>query len=403
MAEGDAAWVAEAAGVEPAYIARLAELGILGPLELSGYGPGDARRAALVRTLELAGLPLEGIAAAVRQGTLSLAFVDLPSYQGFASFQAVTFAQTSAATGVPIELLLVIREAMGFARPEPDDRMRAEELDVVPFARLLLDHGVRPSVAERLLRVSGDSGRRIAETGADLWRTEILEPLFAAGRSVSEIGELTGRLAAAYDELDNRALLAIMHGQQTSAWTKNIFEGFERELVAAGLHAAPGIPPAICFLDVTGFTRLTEERGDAIAADLAGRLARIAQQTSVGHGGKPIKWLGDGVMFHFREPGGGVLAALDMVEQLRDADMPPTHVGLDAGPVLFQEGDYFGRTVNTAARIAEYARQGEVLVSQAVVDVVDNPEVSFREIGPVELKGLAEALRLHAAGRTHET
>jgi adenylate cyclase len=288
---------------------------------------------------------------------------------------------------------------MGFAQPEPDDRMRSEELDVVPFLALLLEHGVRPSVAERLVRVVGDAARRIADTGADLWRTEILGPLFASGKTNSEIGELTGKFAASYEELDDRAMLAIAHGRQTSAWATNIFEGFERELIDAGLHAAAGLPPAICFLDLTGYTRLTEERGDAEAADLAGRLARIVERTSVGHGGKPIKWLGDGVMFHFREPAGGVLAALEMVDEARNAGLPPAHVGVHAGPVLFQEGDYFGRTVNAAARIAEYARQGEVLVSQAVVDLVDVPEVTFREIGPVELKGMPGVMRLHAAQR----
>src|SRR5262245_60641096 len=77
MAGRDVAWVAEAAGVEPGYVERLVDAGILGPPATDGYGPGDARRAALVRMLEIGGLPLDGIAAAVRQGTLSLAFVDL--------------------------------------------------------------------------------------------------------------------------------------------------------------------------------------------------------------------------------------------------------------------------------------------------------------------------------------
>jgi adenylate cyclase len=67
--------------------------------------------------------------------------------------------------------------------------------------------------------------------------------------------------------------------------------------------------------------------------------------------------------------------------------------------VRFQAGDYFGRTVNAAARIADYARQGEVLVSQEVVDASGSIGVEFTEIGPVELKGLAGALRLHVAGR----
>ena len=112
-----------------------------------------------------------------------------------------------------------------------------------------------------------------------------------------------------------------------------------------------------------------------------------------------MKWLGDGVMFYFPDPGQGVLAALDMVEGVAAEAIPPAHAGIDAGRVVFQEGDYFGRTVNIAARIAEYARPGEVLVSQEVVDAAHATSVSFTEIGPVELKGVSSALHLHAARR----
>lgn len=177
-------------------------------------------------------------------------------------------------------------------------------------------------------------------------------------------------------------------------------EGFEVGLARAGLYEAVERPPAICFLDLSGYTRLTEERGDAAAADLAARLSRLVQKTSGRHGGKPVKWLGDGVMFHFRDPGPGVVAALEMVDGARDASLPAAHVGLHSGPVLFQEGDYFGRTVNVAARIADYARQNEVLVSDDVVAASENvPGVEFEAIGPVELKGLTEAVSLHVARR----
>jgi adenylate cyclase len=119
--------------------------------------------------------------------------------------------------------------------------------------------------------------------------------------------------------------------------------------------------------------------------------------------GRPVKWLGDGVMFYFPDPGPAVVAAIEMVDGVREAGLPPAHVGLHAGPVLFQEGDYFGRTVNVAARIAEYARPGEILVSQEVVDIGGaQPNVEFRLIGPVELKGVAGAVHLHAAHRAGE-
>jgi adenylate cyclase len=196
-----------------------------------------------------------------------------------------------------------------------------------------------------------------------------------------------------------QALLAIYQGQQEHAWTQSLVEHVEGALERAGLHRRLERPPAVCFLDITGYTRLTEERGDEAAADLAARLAHLVRRSSQEHDGTPVKWLGDGVMFYFREPGAAVLAAVEMVAVVGSHDLPPAHVGIHAGPVVFQEGDYFGRTVNLAARIAEYARPGEVLVSQEVVDAADAAPVSFVEIGPVELKGVPGTLRLHAARR----
>ena len=125
----------------------------------------------------------------------------------------------------------------------------------------------------------------------------------------------------------------------------------------------------------------------------------MVRRSSAQHGGKPIKWLGDGVMFHFPEPGAGTQAALEMVAEAKAAGLPPAHVGLHAGPVLFQEGDYFGQTVNVAARIADYARPGEVLVSREVVEAADGFAIEFTPIGPVDLKGVSGAVKLYAAQR----
>jgi adenylate cyclase len=176
--------------------------------------------------------------------------------------------------------------------------------------------------------------------------------------------------------------------------------GFEKRLAEAGLMSRLSQPPAMVFLDITGYTRLTLERGDEAAAELAEHLGRLVQRTSLERGGRPVKWLGDGVMLHFRAPGQGVLAALSMVEGVADAGLPPAHVGVHAGPILYQEGDYLGQTVNLASRIADYARPRVVLVSQAVVDATQEAGLSFSEIGPVELKGVAGTTTLYAAHRS---
>jgi adenylate cyclase len=392
--------VAQRAGVDPGYVDRLVELGIVTPDAGGTCSPGDVLRARWLQSLERAGLPLEGIAAAVQDGTLSFSFLDVPVYDRFAGLSGTTFQQLSAETGVPLELLTVVREAVGFAEPGPDDTVREDELTVVPLIQLQLAKGFRPMAIERWLRVCGDSLRRIAETEASFWDSEVEMPLLASGMTESEMLQAQADLGSQMSPLIEEILVAIYRGQQEHAWSQVVVEHVEGALDAAGLHRRLERPPALCFLDLTGYTRLTEERGDEAAAELAARLARLVRQCSQEHGGTPVKWLGDGVMFYFREPAAAVLAALEMVEAVGRHDLPPAHVGIHAGPVVFQDGDYFGRTVNLAARIAEYARPGEVLVSQEVVDAAGAAPVSFVEIGPVELKGVPGTLRLHTARRS---
>jgi adenylate cyclase len=391
--------VAQRAGVDADYVDRLVELGILRPGTGDEFSPGDVLRARWMQSWERAGVPLDGMAAAVRDGSLSFSFMDAAAFDRFSGLTDTTFQQLSARTGIPMDLLKVVREAVGFAEPQPEDHVREYELQVVPAIELQLSKGFRPAAIERWLRVCADSLRRVAETETDWWRTEVEQPLLDSGRTERWMLEAQGELGSRMAPLIEQVLLAIYHGQQDHSWSQGFVEHVENVLERAGLHRPLARPPAMCFLDITGYTRLTEERGDEAAADLATRLAGLVRRSSQEHGGKTVKWLGDGVMFHFPEPGDGVLAALEMVEGVASHGLPPAHVGLHAGPVVFQEGDYFGRTVNLAARIADYARPGEVVVSQEVVDAADGAPVSFIEIGPVELKGVSGALRLHTARR----
>ncbi len=319
------------AGVDTAYVERLVDLGILAPSGEDQFSAGDVRRVVMVQALEGAGIPLDGLAAALRSGALSLAFMDAASYERFAALAGETFQQVSDRTGIPLHLLLLVREAIGSAQPSPGDRMREDEMAIVPFLEIQIAHGFRPIAIERLMRVQGDSLRRMAETEAAWWNSEVVMPALAAGKGPEEIANVDFS-----DELNT-------------------------------------------------------------LAELAGTLARLVQRSSLPYGGKPIKWLGDGVMFHFRDPGPGVQAALEMRDGVASAGLPPAHVGLHTGPVLFQEGDYYGQTVNVAARIADVARPGEVLVSEAVADASQGIGLVFQDIGPVELKGVSGAMHLLSA------
>jgi adenylate cyclase len=391
--------VAQRAGVDPNYVDRLVELGILTPAAGAAFSPGDVIRARWMQSLERAGVPLEGMAAAVRDEILSFSYLDVAAFDRFAGLSGTTFQQLSGKTGIPLELLMVVREAFGFAEPGPEDTVRENELSVVSAIELQLSKGFRPVVIERWLRVCGDGLRRIAETETAGWHSEVVTPLLTSGMTEREMLQAQADLGSLMAPLREQVLLAIYYGQQEHAWTQETVEAVERALDRAGLYSRLERPPAVCFLDLTGYTRLTEERGDQAAADLAARLARLVRRSSQEHGGTPVKWLGDGVMFYFREPADAVLAAVELVEVVGRHGLPPAHVGVHAGPVVFQEGDYFGRTVNLAARIAAYARPGEVLVSREVVDAAEGGSVAFSEVGPVELKGVSGMLRLYAARR----
>jgi hypothetical protein len=109
---------------------------------------------------------------------------------------------------------MVVREAVGFAAPRPEDHVHQNELSVVPEIELYLANGFRPVVIERLLRVSGDSLRRIAETETAAWHSELIMPLLESGVAEREMLQAQADLGSRIAPLREQVLLAIYHGQQ---------------------------------------------------------------------------------------------------------------------------------------------------------------------------------------------
>ncbi len=122
----------------------------------------------------------------------------------------------------------------------------------------------------------------------------------------------------------------------------------------------------------------------------------MVDRSTAGHGGTRVKWLGDGVMVHFRDAASAVRATLEIVERAPAVGLP-AHAGIAAGPVVMQDGDYFGRTVNLASRIAGGATAGQTLVSQPVPEFADGEGLAFREVGLVRLKGFADPVTVYEA------
>ena len=154
--------IAEAAartGVSVEELARMCEIGILAPDADGRFTAGHLRRAGLVASLVASGIPLEGLAEAIRGGRLSLDFLDAPAFERFSALSGATFAEVAERTGVPVEQLLFVREAAGSAPAAPGDRMRDEELPYADMLEASVPAGFRPGSHQQLIRVQGDSLR----------------------------------------------------------------------------------------------------------------------------------------------------------------------------------------------------------------------------------------------------
>jgi adenylate cyclase len=386
------------AGVDEDYIERLHELGVL-------RGPGDAYEerdvhvAALLHMWERAGLSAPAILAAVEAGTLSLDFLDSPAWELPEPFP-ITYLEFAEQHRVPLHLLQGIHEAMGFAAPQPEDRVPPDDAVLADLARIVLDLGVSDEGVRRLFGVYADNIRRLAMAESDFYLEQLEKPWAGSGADESELmlrgAEVGRRMAGAVE----RALQAIYERQRQHIWTGYGVQRAEMALERAGLLERAVSTPAICFVDMTGFTRLTEEQGDETAARLATLLGALVNEVSRAHRGRAIRWLGDGGLLYFEDTSDAFTAALEMSERASATGLPPTHIGVQAGPVVFRDGDVYGRTVNIASRIADHAEAGEVLTSQQTVDqMVGDVPASFEPARSVELKGVTDPVVLYRVFR----
>jgi adenylate cyclase len=379
-------------------IEELVRLGILVRRDEDGpFSAKDVHRVRLMKAFEDAGIDLDLIARGVASGKVS--YENLGLYLPEPAALSRTAEELAMEVGRSPELITRLLREFGIAQPEPDGRLREDE--VTTLKELL---GVWAAADDdelaRLARVYGQNIRKVVSSDLELAGATIFARLREEDYTDDELREIAGAAGLRLMNFGEQLMLWLRGRHlehEVLSVTVQTTEDYLQELGLAPKRAPS--PPAIAFLDLTGYTALTEERGDEAGADLADRLATLVHEAARPHGGNPVKWLGDGVMFHFDDPSSAVLTGLDLVEQTPVAVDVRARVGINAGNVIFRDGDYFGRTVNIASRIADYARPGEVLVSGEVKERWGGEGVRFDEIGPVALKGLREELTLFSASR----
>jgi adenylate cyclase len=391
--------VAEQAEVEPALVERLVDAGAIEREGAGGYSETDVRRVRLLHAWDDAGLPAERVMDLVRSGDLSVAWLDTPAVTR-AGRRQETVRELCADTETDIAQIQALYEALGFAPPAAGEHIKEGDRELVELLKRFLAAGAEEAPTLRLLRIYADSARRIAKAEAELYEVQIEQRLRRSGRNERELLEFGARFGDEVIASLERTILEIYRRHREHIWIEHSINHAESALEAAGLFERVPRPPSICFVDLTGYTRLTEVRGDEFAAGLASTLASLVEDISRRRGGRPIRWLGDGGMFHFKDPTSAVLAGLDMVESAPAAELPPTHIGIHTGPVIFQDGDVYGRTVNLASMIASHATAGQVLASEDTVRRATADDVRFEPLGGAALKGVERPVDLYRAHRT---
>ena len=391
--------LADRSGVTAEQLRRLVELGIITPTPQGRFRPPDIQRIRVVDTLAEAGFVPEQLSELIATGAYDLDWASVVFPEPTAQL-TTTLEETAAVTGLPEDLAARLFDAWELPRPQPGQALRADDDELLHLAVPALEgFGRDETVLLAAARQLGDRLRGLAESQVRLFHTHVEERLAAQGHPdhswTDDLNQVTASMMAS---LERTLLLLYRRHFEHYVLDVTVLRA-EAALERAGLaRRRPVRPPAIAFLDLTGYTKLTEERGDTAAAELAGRLVEIVHEFAHRRGGRPVKLLGDGVMFHFPDPAQAVRCGLELVDRLPRAGLPAARVGLHSGPVVFQDGDYFGRTVNIAARITDYARPGEVLVSDQVVADADRIEpVRFGPVGPVSLKGLSAPITLYTA------
>ena len=389
----------ELAGLVPCpldQVQRLIELQILQPDDGGRFDSSQAHVVRLMAGFEAAGISVEDVARGVRSGQLSF---PLGLFMPEPAPITTTYAQLAAQVGRSPELVRQLSSEFGIA-PAGDDRIRSEDAEILALVLRTIDLASDDDLS-RFARLYGGSIQRLVAAGIQFFDRAVRERVGASSLPDEEKDALVYGKGAEYTYLISRVTpwLQARHRERILVdYLVALTEGFMDERGIAPRQ--PRQLPAIAFLDLSGYTALTEEHGDEAAAEVAAGVAGVVHEVAVGHGGRPIKWLGDGVMMHFADPHAAVVSGLDLIEETERAISAPARVGINAGPVVVQEGDYFGRTVNVAARIADYAGEREVLVSeQAREAAASTPAVAFELVGDVDLKGVPRPVRLHRAVR----
>jgi adenylate cyclase len=273
--------------------------------------------------------------------------------------------------------------------------MSDEDVEILKYVATMLEVGLPPVAFLQLARVYAQAIGQIADAEVRLVHLYVHEPLMRAGISSEEIGEEMEEMVRELIPFV-APLLSYVHDRLLGHFIEQDLIGHMEAELGEELSEQGRLRVAIAFADLSGYARLTVERGDEAALDAVERFVQAAEQ-ALPVDARVIKMLGDEVMVVGSDAPALTTWAVELQSGIA-AGEPPPRIGIHYGEALYRDGDYYGREVNRAARVVARAGGGEVLATRAVVEMAAGVEgIEFQRIGEVRLKGFSEPTELFTA------
>ncbi|MDQ3572150.1 MAG: guanylate cyclase [Actinomycetota bacterium] len=383
--------LAEAArisGVSASTLQRWARARIL-PVKSGRWTRVLAAQARVVARMRERGHSLNDLRQAARDGRLAFGYIEdlIPR-----SEREFTKEQAAELTGLEPDLVERVMGLLG-TPTAMEGTLTEQDMEAMQRVRAVLAAGFPLVAMLQLVRVYAQSIRKIAEAEVRLFHIYVHEPLIREGVDALQMAEEMESLASDLFPM-SAPLMDYIHNRYLRFYTEQDVVGhMETELT--GATQLGRVQMAFCFVDLTGFTRYTEEEGDEEALDLVERFVETVEAT-LPNEALIVKTIGDEVMIVSPDP--VTLTEWSVGFLTLFAERPQPRVGLHYGRAVYRDGDYFGGDVNLTHRVVARALGGEVMVTRQVADAIGaSVHLRFRPIGKVDLKGFGDPIDLFVA------
>jgi adenylate cyclase len=371
---------ARRSGVPSSTLKRWAEEKVV-PVRKGRWTAAAAAQARVVARMRERGYSLEDLKEAGREGKLAFGFTE-ELFSG--SQETFTIEEAAADTGLEPELVERILVILG--TPKGQRELSQDDLAAMRHCSRVLAAGFPLVAFLQLVRVYAQAMRRIADAEVRLFHLYVHEPLIRDAvpelKMAEEMGELAADilpLAAPLTQYLHQRYLRFFVEQDVVGHMESGSAMDTAEIELGHVHVT------LCFIDLTGFTRYTEEEGDIEALDVVENFV-VNVESTLPREATIVKTIGDEVMVVSPDPTSLTGWAVDFLS--RFPQRPQPRVGIHYGDAVYRDGDYFGSQVNLVHRVVNRALAGEVLVTDAVCEAIAaSDHLAFEPIGEVSLKG----------------